>query len=160
MPFAAQKSMTVRSSASAPSFDAVSRAVPGPVPFAINPSDHPFASDRKGKSFGGEDRIRIDPQTENAGESDSSTGADVPSSGVSEAPKSADAGSRSNADERNDRPGDVVEAALADALARAAAAGQWEAVGALTRELEARRRARIGVVDLDAARAKGGRNAV
>ena len=49
---------------------------------------------------------------------------------------------------------DAVEAALADALTAASAAGQWEAVAHLARELEARRRGRLEVVDLDAARAK------
>lgn len=49
---------------------------------------------------------------------------------------------------------DVVEAALAGALERAAAAGQWTVVEVLARELEARRRAWDGVVDLDAARAR------
>ncbi len=51
-------------------------------------------------------------------------------------------------------PDDVVEAALADAVQRAAAAGQWASVEALARQLEVRRRARAGVVELDAARAK------
>jgi hypothetical protein len=43
---------------------------------------------------------------------------------------------------------DVVEVALADALRRASEAGAWETVGQLARELEARRRARSGVVEL------------
>jgi hypothetical protein len=37
---------------------------------------------------------------------------------------------------------DVVEVALADALTRASAAGEWVLVGQLARELEARRKAR------------------
>ncbi len=45
-------------------------------------------------------------------------------------------------------PGDAVEAALADAVQRAAQAGQWAAVEALARELEARRRACAGVTEL------------
>ena len=49
---------------------------------------------------------------------------------------------------------DAVEAALASALERAAAAGQWATVEALARELEARRRARGGVLDLEAARSR------
>lgn len=47
---------------------------------------------------------------------------------------------------------DVVEVALADALTKAATAGQWETVSQLARELEARRRARMAVVDLEAER--------
>jgi hypothetical protein len=53
--------------------------------------------------------------------------------------------------------GDVVEAALAEALRGATAAGQWTVVAQLARELEARREARAGVVALDAERAKRGR---
>jgi hypothetical protein len=49
---------------------------------------------------------------------------------------------------------DPVEAALAVALEGAARAGQWTTVEILTRELEARRRSRAGVVDLERARAK------
>jgi hypothetical protein len=49
---------------------------------------------------------------------------------------------------------DVVEQALADALTRAAAAGEFDTVAALTAELRARREARSGVVSLDAERAK------
>ncbi len=48
---------------------------------------------------------------------------------------------------------DVVEAALAEALQRAAAAGAWEQVTQLGRELEARRRGRGNVVELEAERA-------
>ncbi|HEX4477977.1 MAG TPA: hypothetical protein VH142_22975 [Polyangiaceae bacterium] len=47
---------------------------------------------------------------------------------------------------------DVVEAALADALTKASAAGEWTTVAQLARELEARREARVGVVKLDTAR--------
>jgi hypothetical protein len=43
---------------------------------------------------------------------------------------------------------DPVEAALADALQRAALAGAWDAVAALTAELRGRREARAGVIDL------------
>jgi hypothetical protein len=39
---------------------------------------------------------------------------------------------------------DAVEAALATALERASGAGQWTAVEALARELEARRKVRAG----------------
>lgn len=51
---------------------------------------------------------------------------------------------------------DVVEAALAGALERAAAAGQWSTVEVLSRELTARREARAGVVSIQAERAKRG----
>jgi hypothetical protein len=47
---------------------------------------------------------------------------------------------------------DVVEAALADALTRAAAEGSWTTVEALSRELQARREARSNVVVLDTAK--------
>ena len=47
---------------------------------------------------------------------------------------------------------DPVELALATALERASAAGQWTAVEVLARELEARRKARAGVVQLEAER--------
>ena len=49
---------------------------------------------------------------------------------------------------------DPVEVALADALTRAAAAGQWATVEVLSRELEARRKARADVIDLRAERLK------
>jgi hypothetical protein len=49
---------------------------------------------------------------------------------------------------------DALETALAGALAGAAAAGRWQTVEALARELEARRRARAGVPSLDGARAR------
>jgi hypothetical protein len=45
---------------------------------------------------------------------------------------------------------DPVEAALADALTKAAVAGQWSVVEVLTGELKARRGARTNVVSLDA----------
>jgi hypothetical protein len=51
-------------------------------------------------------------------------------------------------------PVDAVEHALAEALQRASAAGEWGAVASLAAELAARRKARAGVVDLDHARAK------
>jgi hypothetical protein len=47
---------------------------------------------------------------------------------------------------------DPVEAALAEALRRAALAGAWDAVQALTIELRTRREARAKVVRLDPAR--------
>jgi hypothetical protein len=47
---------------------------------------------------------------------------------------------------------DPVELALATALDRASAAGQWTVAEVLARELEARRKARAGVVQLDAER--------
>jgi hypothetical protein len=47
---------------------------------------------------------------------------------------------------------DVVEQALADAIGKAATAGAWGAVEALTAELRARREARAGVLFLDAER--------
>ena len=49
---------------------------------------------------------------------------------------------------------DPVELALATALERASAAGQWTAVEVLARELESRRKARAGVVQLDSERRK------
>lgn len=49
---------------------------------------------------------------------------------------------------------DAVETALAAALAKATAAGEWTIVAQLARELEARRSARANVVDLRAARAR------
>jgi hypothetical protein len=56
----------------------------------------------------------------------------------------------------NEAAVDVVEAALADALRRAAEAGAFDAVAALTAELKARREARDGVVSLGAERARRG----
>jgi hypothetical protein len=47
---------------------------------------------------------------------------------------------------------DPVEAALADALTKASAAGRFDVVAQLARELEARRTARAGVVVLAEAR--------
>lgn len=52
---------------------------------------------------------------------------------------------------------DPVEAALADALTRAAQAGQWATVETLSRELQARREARAAVVDLGSERKRRGR---
>ena len=49
---------------------------------------------------------------------------------------------------------DPVEAALADAIGKAAAAGEWGIVGKLAGELEARRLARVGVPSLAEARAR------
>ena len=51
---------------------------------------------------------------------------------------------------------DAVEIALADALTKASSAGQWDVVALLSRELEARRKARSGVVELAAFRKNGG----
>ena len=53
-------------------------------------------------------------------------------------------------------PTDVVEDALAHAIRRAVDAGQWDRLGPLVRELDARRasRAAANVVDLAAERAK------
>jgi len=51
---------------------------------------------------------------------------------------------------------DLVEAALAHALRGASDAGQWDAVATLARELQARREARAGVVDLEMARKRRG----
>ena len=47
---------------------------------------------------------------------------------------------------------DPIEGALAAALRGATAAGEWSVVAQLARALEARRQARVGVVDLEAAR--------
>jgi hypothetical protein len=52
---------------------------------------------------------------------------------------------------------DAVEAALAAALVGATNASQWEVVARLAGELEARRRARLGTVDLQAERARRGK---
>ncbi|MGC4091389.1 MAG: hypothetical protein QM756_26625 [Polyangiaceae bacterium] len=51
---------------------------------------------------------------------------------------------------------DPVEAALATALTQASAAQQWDVVARLAGELEARRKARLEVVDLATERAKRG----
>jgi hypothetical protein len=53
---------------------------------------------------------------------------------------------------------DAVETALADALQKASEAGAWDVVAKLAAELEARRRARAAVVDLDVVRARRGRS--
>jgi hypothetical protein len=52
---------------------------------------------------------------------------------------------------------DPISEALADALRRAAVAGAWDAVAALTMELKARREASAGVTSLEAERAKADR---
>lgn len=52
--------------------------------------------------------------------------------------------------------GDPVEAALADALTKASAAGQWDVVARIAAELQARREARARVVQLDVERSKRG----
>lgn len=57
-------------------------------------------------------------------------------------------------EELRSAPIDPVEAALSDALSRAAAAGAWSAVEALARELGARREAHAGVVRLHEERAR------
>lgn len=57
---------------------------------------------------------------------------------------------------QSDVPVDAVEEALAEALRGATAAGQWETVTTLARELQARREARAGVVQLGAERNKRG----
>jgi hypothetical protein len=64
-------------------------------------------------------------------------------------------------DDEGDTPrvvsGDAIEAALANALAAAAAAGRFDVVAQLARDLEARRQARAGnIALLDAARRRGG----
>jgi hypothetical protein len=51
---------------------------------------------------------------------------------------------------------DPVEVALAEALRRASEAGQWDVVATLARELQARREARVGIVDLEMARKRRG----
>ena len=51
---------------------------------------------------------------------------------------------------------DPVEAALATALEGATAAGEWSTVAQLARELEARRKSRSGVIQLDDVRAQKG----
>lgn len=56
-----------------------------------------------------------------------------------------------------DSSADHVERALAEAIGKAAAAGAWAAVEAMTAELRARREARARVVSLDVERARRGR---
>ncbi len=72
------------------------------------------------------------------------------------AAKSADLGTRSKRFDHTEAAADPVEVALGDALTRASLAGQWDVVGQLARELEARRKARWDVVDLKAARERRG----
>jgi hypothetical protein len=50
--------------------------------------------------------------------------------------------------------GDAVGRALVDALARAQADGRWSEIAELAHALDGHRRARAGVVPLDAVRAK------
>jgi hypothetical protein len=57
----------------------------------------------------------------------------------------------------NEPASDPVESALAEALRRAAEAGQWSTVEILSRELTARREARAGVIQLAALRQSKGR---
>jgi hypothetical protein len=66
----------------------------------------------------------------------------------------ADAGEAIEAIDRFDQPNDPIEAALAEAITKASAAGAWDAVAALTAELLARREAKAGpaVVSLEGAR--------
>jgi fumarate hydratase class II len=52
---------------------------------------------------------------------------------------------------------DAVEVALADAITKAANAGAFEVLPRLVAELEARRKARLEVVDLGTERAKRGK---
>lgn len=52
---------------------------------------------------------------------------------------------------------DAVERALADALSKATAVGEWSVVAQLARELEGRRAARARAVNLDAERRSRGR---
>lgn len=54
-------------------------------------------------------------------------------------------------------PADAVEAALADALEKASAAGQWDVVATLARELQVRRQSRAHVVQFDQERARRNR---
>jgi hypothetical protein len=49
---------------------------------------------------------------------------------------------------------DAVEVALADAITKAAAAGAFDVLPKLVAELEARRKARLGTVDLAHERAR------
>ncbi len=53
-------------------------------------------------------------------------------------------------------PIDAVEKALFEALAVATAEGRWSDVAALAHDLESRRRARAGTVDLGAERTRRG----
>jgi hypothetical protein len=54
----------------------------------------------------------------------------------------------------NKGPADAIEDALAKALEGATAAGRWDVVAQLAKELEARRLARVGVSNLADARAR------
>ncbi len=72
-------------------------------------------------------------------------------------PNTANLGPRSEPPDRlieTDGAPDEVERALGDAIAKAAAAGRFDVLPGLVAELEARRKARGGVVSLDAERAK------
>jgi hypothetical protein len=51
-----------------------------------------------------------------------------------------------------------VEVALATAIAKATDAGQWGTVAQLARELEARRTARVGAIDLGTERKRRGQS--
>lgn len=57
---------------------------------------------------------------------------------------------------RNTNSLDAFEQSIGAAIEQAARAGQWAIVSTLARDLEARRRERAGVVDLEVARAKRG----
>lgn len=52
---------------------------------------------------------------------------------------------------------DAVETALADAIQKAAAAGRFDVLPGLVAELEARRKARAGTVDLSTERVRRGK---
>jgi len=75
---------------------------------------------------------------ENAGEADRSSEVDAPDLAAPDGPNPATAGAVN--DSANDS--DSVERALARAVELAAAAGEWDAVATLARELSARRLAR------------------
>jgi hypothetical protein len=76
----------------------------------------------------------------------------------SKGPKPLIPGDRSVASEPIASSVDVVEAALADAIVKAAAAGAFEVLPPLVGELEARRRERSAAFDLAAELAKLGRS--
>jgi hypothetical protein len=111
------------------------------------------------KALGGSSRIRTEGQWIKKSGSDAETVAtadtsrESPTDGSPSSPVVVGRGQSVG----NQPVVDPVEAALADALTRAAAAQQWTTIEVLSRELQARREARAGVVVLDSARKRRGR---
>jgi hypothetical protein len=57
-----------------------------------------------------------------------------------------------------DAPGDPVELGILNLMNRAADAGEWDVVRELAAQLEARRKARTGIVDLGRERSRRGKS--